>query len=319
MTGGQIGSWRAAFALAFAAGLIQSAVPAAAQQQGERTFTPGTPAEVPLRTKVIAPGFVMITGRGGNSLAARSDSGVVLVDAKLMYRAIYDDMLGAIDRSLNSGPPVLAFLTHHHADHSGGGEYYLGGGARLVGHESLVPILQSYVSRIAPRNPTLPTETFASLFSEDLGGLRIEAYHWGPAHTQADIAVYFPQQRIVAAGDLVYGSGELAVDYVDGNGSIFGMLDRLNDLLALDFQILVSGHGDNVMTREEVVIYRDRLARLINRGLQAVRDGAGVDDLRSAMRSDDLGFRLVGHFWTESRFLAPLHAELLARSRSQER
>jgi len=296
-----------------------SMAPAIAGQEKDvpRSYTPGTPAEIPVRVKEIAPGFFMITGRGGNSVVAATPAGLVQIDAKLMYRSAHNEVRAALAGKAVSTATVLAFLTHHHADHSGGGEYLLEDGARLVGHELLVPIIAEYVTLIAPRNPASPTETFSRYFAEEVGGLRVEAFHWGPGHTAADIAVYFPEARIVAAGDMVYGSGELAVDYVDGHGSLAGMLARLDDLLTLDFLVLVPGHGDNVLTRDEVVLYRDRLSRLVNRGLTAVAAGAGAAELRAAMRSDDLGFRLVGHFWTDARHLAPLHAELTAMAAAQ--
>lgn len=306
--------------LTIAAAALVIPLPAIASlaEEPARTYTPGTPAEIPIRVKEIAPGFFMLTGRGANSLVAATPAGLVQVDSKLMYRSVREELRKAMQGRTEATSTVLTFLTHHHADHSGGGEFLLEDGSRLVGHERLVPILAEYVTRIAPRNPAAPSETFASHFSDEVGGLQIEAHHWGPGHTAADIAVYFPEARIVAAGDMVYGSGELAVDYVDGHGSLLGMLDRIDDLLALDFLILVPGHGDNVLTREEVVLYRDRLGRLVARGLTAVRAGAGVGELREAMRSDDLGFRLVGHFWTEERYLAPMHAELTQMAAAQE-
>ncbi len=33
--------------------------------------------------------------------------------------------------------------------------------------------------------------------------------------------------------------------------------------------------------------------------------------LCAAMRSDDLGFRLVGHFWTQTKYFEPLYQEFV--------
>lgn len=276
-----------------------------------RPFAPGTPAEIPVRVREIAPDFFLLIGRGGNSLVVRTEEGMVLVDTKLMYSAAYSELMTAAADRTGLDKPVLTFLTHHHADHTGGNHFVLHDGSRLVGHENVATFLEAYVSRIAPVNPAQPSETFSRTFREEIGGQGIVAYYWGPAHTNGDIAIHFPGAGIIAVGDMVYGNGELAVDYVDGEGSLLGMLDRLSDILALDFQILVPGHGDTIMTREEVIIYRDRLARFVNRGKDAVRRGVGVAGLREAMRSDDIGFRLLGHFWTEERYLQPMHDELV--------
>ena len=266
---------------------------------------------------IVSPDFFLLIGRGGNSLAVRTDAGLVLVDTKLMYAAAYEELTSAVHSRTGQERPILTFMTHHHADHSGGNTFALQDGSRLIAQENAAETLQDYVSRIAPVNPAQPNETFARRFSETVGGKSIIAYYWGAGHTNGDIAIHFPDAGVLAVGDMVYGNGELAVDYVDGQGSLLGMLERLTDILALDFQILVPGHGDTVLTREEVVVYRDRLARLVNRGKDAVRRGVGVEGLRAAMRSDDLGFRLVGHFWTEERFLRPMHDELAAEIQTE--
>jgi cyclase len=278
----------------------------------ERSYSPGTPAEIPLRSKEVGQGFFMVTGRGANSLLVASPEGLILVDTKLMYPSAYAELMQMAQRMTGFSRPSLVYVTHHHADHTGGNAYALAQGAVLVGHDSVPGVLANYETRIAPENPAPPTETFSMFDVRDMGGLRIESYHWGSGHTGGDIAIFFPEQRIVAAGDMVYGSGELAADMIDGNGSLLGMLAQLDGLLRLDFQVLVPGHGDNVLTRAEVEVYRDRLSSLVDRGLAAVQSSVGPDGLRDAMRSDDLGFRLVGHFWTETRFIEPLHRELAA-------
>lgn len=180
----------------------------------------------------------------------------------------------------------------------------------MIGHENVIHILENYKSIIAPVNPAKPSVTFKDQYTATIGDVEAVAYYWGKSHTEADIAIYFPDQKSVAVGDILYMSGEVAIDGPDGNGSIFGMLERIDDLLKLDFEIAIPGHGDNVFTYEEVVLYQDRLGELIRRGQQAIREGVSQEDWVKSVDIYDLGFRFKGHFWYSQKHLAPVYQEL---------
>ncbi len=276
----------------------------------DRPYKAGTPGEIPIRLREISPDFYVATGRGCVSLVVDTSDGLVLVDTKLMYPAAFKELKENALKKTGKDTFTTVFMTHHHANHTGGNHFALENGADLIGHETASTILDTYKSKIAPINPAKPTITFSDTYKMQAGDKRIEAYYWGPGHTNGDIAVYFPDQKIVAAGDLVDGSGGIAVDIVDGKGSLIGSLHRVDDLLELDFKILVPGHGYNVLTRDEVILYRKRLATLIDRGKNAISNGVKVNHLRDAMRSDDLGFRLEGHFWTSEKHIQTIFDEL---------
>jgi glyoxylase-like metal-dependent hydrolase (beta-lactamase superfamily II) len=36
-----------------------------------------------------------------------------------------------------------------------------------------------------------------------IDGVKLELYHWGPAHTSGDLVVYLPAQKGVATGDII--------------------------------------------------------------------------------------------------------------------
>lgn len=276
----------------------------------DRPYKTGTPGEIPIRVFQIAPDFYIATGRGCVSLVVNTSDGLILIDTKLMYPATFKELKQNVLKKTGKDNFAVVFMTHHHANHTGGNQFALDEGAELIGHETASVILDTYKSKIAPINPAKPTITFSDNYEMQSGDKRIEAFYWGPAHTNGDIAVYFPGAKIVAAGDMVDGSGGFAVDIVDGKGSLKGSLDRVDDLLELDFKILVPGHGQNVLTREEVVLYRARLAKLIERGKSAIRNNVAVEDLRHAMLSYELGFRLSGHFWTSEKHIQTIYDEL---------
>lgn len=82
-------------------------------------------------------------------------------------------------------------------------------------------------------------ETFSERLVLHRGDRRIELLHFGPANTEGDIVVWLPEERIVAAGDLVvrptpYGFGSSPGSW----GEV------LRSIHALDYRILVPGHGE---------------------------------------------------------------------------
>jgi glyoxylase-like metal-dependent hydrolase (beta-lactamase superfamily II) len=234
-----------------------------------------------------------------------------------MYPAAWQELKTLAKRKTGLDSFSTVFMTHHHADHSGGNAFAIADGAIVIGQANTSDTLDRYVAKIAPINPAKATVVFDNNYEFEVGGQRVKAYHWGPGHTNGDIAVHFPDAGVIAVGDLISGSGTFAVDAIDGRGSLLGALERVDDILKLEFEILIPGHGDYIMTRGEVVLYRARLAELIGRGREAVRRGVPVDGLRDAMASPNLGFRLVGHFWTDPRHVVPIHAELLGAETEQ--
>ncbi len=290
-----------------------------ADQTGlDRPIRPGTPSAIPARIKKIMPELYLVTGRGGNSVVRNTSEGPILVDTKVMYNVVWNELETMIAERVSEKPVKLAFVTHHHADHGGNNLAVIDSGAELVGHENIIDILATYKSIIAPVNPANPTITFKDRFERVVGGVPVVAYFWGPAHTNADIAVHFPQDKVVVVGDMMSFGGAVAVDTTDGQGSLLGMRARLDDILELDFQLAISGSGENVMTRDEVELYRDRFDELVERGIRAVERGVAPEGLHEAMLSYDLGFRLVGHFWTEARYMEDVHEELVAEIRRRK-
>lgn len=263
------------------------------------------------------PDLYLITGRGANAVVRRTSEGLFLIDNKVQYDIVWRELNELIRKKISTQPIRYAFITHHHADHGGNNQRVIDSGTELIGHKNIISILQNYKSIIAPVNPAIPTITFTEKYAAKIADVKAIAYYWGPGHTNADIAIYFPDQKAVVVGDMLYLNGEPAVDALDGHGSLFGMLQRIDDLLSLDFVLAIPGRGDNVFTRQEVILYRDRLAELIRRGQQAIIQGVTQEEWVDKVQTYDLGFRFTGHFWKSSKYFAPIYQELLDSVKGQ--
>jgi glyoxylase-like metal-dependent hydrolase (beta-lactamase superfamily II) len=97
-----------------------------------------------------------------------------------------------------------------------------------------------------------------------LGGKEVEL-HEVRGHTRGDTLVYLPAQRVAESGDLFATVEELPyiVDYSSG-GSWTDLSNEIDELLKLDFDLVIPGHGPPV-TRQDVVKIRNRVVAIRER------------------------------------------------------
>lgn len=86
---------------------------------------------------------------------------------------------------------------------------------------------------------TMPDLTFRERLSIDLGGRRVEVRGLGPAHTAGDAVVWLPEERILAAGDLL----EDAFPWIDAHSDVAGWARALAHLEGLDPAVVLPAHG----------------------------------------------------------------------------
>lgn len=184
----------------------------------------------------------------GNSTALITNEGIVLVDDK--FPVDHDNII-ALLKTVTDQPVKWVINTHHHGDHSGGNAALQAMGAQVVASE------QARRYMVDGNQQGMPTVTFDDHAYLHVGGKAVEVYYFGRAHTGGDVFVYFPGQRVLAAGDaFTYGDATpQLVDYVNG-GSAKDWPATLDSALRLDFDTVVPGHGD-LTTKAEMRKFRD--------------------------------------------------------------
>ena len=175
-------------------------------------------------------------------------SGALLIDTGSSLeqgRALRDSIA-----TVTAVPLRYVVVTHHHWDHA----YGLGAFADLesIGHESLAESLSSEAARSAaaeqgasPDDVVVPSTSIAIIAARDLGGIHVEIGHFGPGHTQGDLAVLVPEARVLFAGDLVEQGGPPQVDETTSLKNWPRVMEALLTLCKPD-TIVVPGHGDDV-------------------------------------------------------------------------
>jgi cyclase len=232
------------------------------------------PAPPPMTVDTIADDFYVVRGEGGNTSVYITDDGILLVDPK--FDRNHSDLINRI-ASLSNRPIRYVFNTHAHADHTGGNA--LLAPAVIVGHASQRDIMLK-------RNlPGPPQVTYAGELRINVGGREAVARYFGRCHTGGDSFIFFPARRVVATGDCITTgtpttpnpptSSRIFIDYENG-GSFNQALRTIEQLLTLDFDTVVPGHGP-LATKADIARWHGRLERLQIRVSGLLRDGKGQD------------------------------------------
>jgi glyoxylase-like metal-dependent hydrolase (beta-lactamase superfamily II) len=182
----------------------------------------------------LAPDLALIAGAGANVVALATAEGLLLVDggaeahSATLQRALAERWPGR--------PLEILFNTNWRPEHTGGNAALRGAGA-VMAHENTKLWLGGdfFVEwedrHYAPHPPSmLPNRTFYTSGELELGSRRVEYWHLPRAHTDGDVAVFFPDENVLVASDLMSVGRYPVPDYSTG-GWIGGLVEATQQLL----------------------------------------------------------------------------------------
>jgi glyoxylase-like metal-dependent hydrolase (beta-lactamase superfamily II) len=220
--------------------------------------------------------FVLRVAGEPNVVAFTAADGVVLVDGG--SAAGHDALMKAV-AALPGGRPVRTlFNTHWHPEQTGSNAALGAAGATIIAHENTrlwltTDVVWPWNGRRFARLPKVaqPNKTFYTTGTLS-SGVRY-GYVPDAAHTDGDLYVHFPEQNVLAVGDVVTGEGWPQVDWVTG-GWIGGMVGGLQRVLTLanEQTRIVPARGPILGVAEikaQAQMYAtmyDRLTQLLNKG-----------------------------------------------------
>jgi len=297
------------------------------------------PASAEVHILPVQGNIYMLVGAGGNITVQTGSDGVLLVDTGLANMS--EKVLAAV-RSLSDKPIRYIINTHVHADHVGGNEAIAKAGSTIAGgnvvgdigssasNQATVIAFHSVLERMSTPTGTTaaapqgawPTDTYTTperkLFFNDEG---IELIHEPAAHTDGDTMVFFRRSDVISTGDIFVTNGYPIIDLERG-GNIQGVIAGLNRIVELaipaDEQeggtLIVPGHGrlcdvaDVVYYQEMVIIIRDRIQDLINKGMT-------LEQVKAAQptRDYDPRYGSTSGFWTTDKFVTAVYQSLSAK------
>jgi glyoxylase-like metal-dependent hydrolase (beta-lactamase superfamily II) len=276
-----------------------------AQGEGRGGRGGGRGPAAPPAIKEVKPGLHMVTGLGGNTTVRVTNEGIILVDSKNMGQANFDALMQQV-RTVSQAPLRYVFITHHHQDHSGNIGPAQAAGAEVIVHENLNTNLETY--KAAQGTPERSKVTYSTERTVKVGNASAQGRYFGRAHTSGDTWVYFPDVRVVSTGD----SFVATVPNCDSpfGGSVVEWVKTLDQVLKLDFDTAIPGHGNDPLTKADVQAFRDKLNTIVTRGRELVKKGTPKDQLLAQLKTDDLGWNINNQQWGNPQRLDAFYGEL---------
>jgi glyoxylase-like metal-dependent hydrolase (beta-lactamase superfamily II) len=173
-----------------------------------------------LEAQDFGAGLVVIGGAGANVVALSAADGLLLVDGGSASKS--RELLDLLAEH-GGGPVRMLFNTSWRDEHTGSNETLGARGAKIAAHMNTKLWLGGDFDvdwegrHYAPRPAAaLPGMTFYDSGSLDFGGRRVEYRYLPRAHTDGDVAVFFPDANVLAAGALLAVGAYPVPDYATG-------------------------------------------------------------------------------------------------------
>lgn len=134
---------------------------------------------------------------------------------------------------------------------------------------------EAYVAELRSMQVTLPSLTFEKSLVLHRGGRSVHILWLGKAHTDGDVIVYLPQDRVIATGDLLHGW----LPYM-GDSYPYDWIRTLEAAAALDFDAVIAGHGDVMRGKDRFALWARYFRDLLREAGEAYARGDTLAEAR---------------------------------------
>lgn len=133
---------------------------------------------------------------------------------------------------------------------------------------------EAYLEELRTMKPALPTRTFDQTVTLTVGDREIQILLLGRGHTDGDVFIHLPKEKVVATGDAL-------IDWMPfmNDGFPEDWVRTLDALEKFDFTQIIPGHG-GVMPKQHLTFFRGYLTDLVAAVKKADADGASLDEMK---------------------------------------
>ena len=148
----------------------------------------------------------------------------------------------------------VIIATHGHPDHLEAIQTFARAGVQVAIHEEEWKFLQEvggqFYRAMGMEMPELKISFFLKEGELKLGSKTFQVIHT-PGHSPGSISLYWPEKKALFTGDVVFPMGVGRTDFPGGDGGL--LRDSIERLSQLDAEYLLSGHGEVIKGRQNIL------------------------------------------------------------------
>ena len=240
-----------------------------------------------LEVEKVTDDLHVIYGMGGNAAVLKTEDGTVIIDTMtLRYQG---GRIRDMAESLTGSPVSMIINTHYHLDHTHGNPAFEPGTRVVATERTLHHLRTTDAAYFEDARDLMPNETFCDEMELKIGGKTIRLVHPGPGHTDGDLVAIMVEENAIHLGDLFFHHHYPNID-LEAGGSVQQWGQTLENVLALDFERVIPGHGP-VTGREELRQFQAFIHQLAEIGRRAKAQGMSLEATRATDRlTEDAGY-----------------------------
>ena len=137
---------------------------------------------------------------------------------------------------------------------------------------------EAYFAELKSMQVTLPTMTFDRSLILRRAGRTVEILSLGRAHTDGDVFVFLPNEKVIVTGDALHGWTPFM-----GDSYPYDWIQTLDTAEKLDFNSVLGGHGDVMHGKLRFELWKSYFRDLMDRTAAGYAEGATPDEARKTV------------------------------------
>ena len=143
---------------------------------------------------------------------------------------------------------------------------------------------ESYLAELRSMQFTLPSMTFDRSLIIYRPARTVQILWLGNAHTNGDVWVYLPKEKIIICGDALHGWTPFM-----GDSYPFAWIQTLDAAEKLDFEQALGGHGDVMRGKEKFELWKSYFRDLLDETARIYGGGASLEEAQKQVSTILIG------------------------------